>query len=332
MALAAIVVFVAANAGCSVATTLPVLLVWRVLAGSGAGAAMVCAFGSIRDYFEGRAGQSKLSYVTSIMLVSPMVAPAGGTLLMHAFGWRGIFIALVVIGSGLLYLVWSFLPENVRTRRAELLTPGSVMTAYADVLSNSECRGYILVNAAAFGALFAYVSGSSLFFIGVLGLSPSHYSMVFALTSFGIMAGAFISGRLGHRHCAPDTLLGAGVLLALGSSVAALVASAAGWTSLPGMLVIFAVASFSFGIIAPNASHAALQPLPNRAGIVSAVAGSLQVLVGSLASVYVVSWSNARPGLSMAVSMTFCSTAAAAAYFLGARMHTRVPCGLDEFS
>ena len=321
VALAAIVTFIAANAGCSAATSLPSLLAWRVLAGSGAGAAMVSAFGIIRDHFEGHAGQTKMSYVTSIMLVSPMLAPAGGTLLMQPFGWRGIFIALVVIGLGLLYLVWSFLPEKAQARRVKPLTPGSVIAAYAEVLTHPQCLGYILINAAAFGALFAYVSGSSLFFIGALALSPLEYSLIFALTSFAIMAGAFVSGRLG-QHIAPETLLGAGVLLAFGSSIAAVVASAAGWTNLPGMVAVFAIASFSFGLIAPNAGHAALQPLPDRAGIVSAVAGSIQVLVGSLSSVYVVAWVGCRPALSMAFAMAVCSTAATATYLYNAKVRT----------
>jgi MFS transporter, DHA1 family, multidrug resistance protein len=40
--------------------------------------------------------------------------------------------------------------------------------------------GYILVNAAAFGTLFAYVSGSSLFLINVVELNPVQYGLVFA--------------------------------------------------------------------------------------------------------------------------------------------------------
>ena len=50
---------------------------------------------------------------------------------------------------------------------------------------NPLCLGYILINAAAFGALFAYVSGSSLFLINVVGLRPSQFGLVLAATSPG---------------------------------------------------------------------------------------------------------------------------------------------------
>jgi hypothetical protein len=49
----------------------------------------------------------------------------------------------------------------------------------------------MLVNAAGFGALFAYVSGSFLYFVGTVGLSAAQYGVLFAGTSIGIMAGAF---------------------------------------------------------------------------------------------------------------------------------------------
>jgi MFS transporter, DHA1 family, multidrug resistance protein len=40
-------------------------------------------------------------------------------------------------------------------------------------MQHPVCRGYILVSAAATGAIFAYVAGSSLFFVNVVGLRPT---------------------------------------------------------------------------------------------------------------------------------------------------------------
>lgn len=89
----------------------------------------------------------------------------------------------------------------------------------------------MLVNAAAFGALFAYVSGSSLFFIGAAGLSSSQYSVVFAATSVGIMAGTFANGQVSTQGVAPDRLLLTGLVTALVSMVLAMVF----WSTLAGV-------------------------------------------------------------------------------------------------
>jgi hypothetical protein len=66
----------------------------------------------------------------------------------------------------------------------------------------------------AFGALFAYVSGSSLFLINIVGLRPEQYGLVFAATSLGIMGGAFVNSRLSASGVLPDYPLSIGLGLA----------------------------------------------------------------------------------------------------------------------
>ena len=200
-------------------------------------------------------------------------------------------------------------------------TIGRVFRGYRQVLGHIACRGYIVTNAAAFGALFAYVSGSSLFFIGALGWSRGAYSLVFAVTSCAIMAGALASGRLSSHGVGIEVLLGLGVSLAVASSVLLLLVLLCGWMWAPGLLLLIVAGTFGFGLIAPNATHAALQPLPNLAGTVSAVAGSLQVLVGAASSAFVVSVSG-RPGLAMALAMVVCSLTAYLSC-AGLHRHTR---------
>jgi len=67
---------------------------------------------------------------------------------------------------------------------------------YLRVLMHPLCLGHILVNAATFGALFAYVSGSSQFLTNVAGLSPEQHGLVFAATSLSVLVGAFLNSRL----------------------------------------------------------------------------------------------------------------------------------------
>src|SRR3981189_3741195 len=93
-------------------------------------------------------------------------------------------------------------------------SPSVIARNYLRVLMHPLCLGYILVNAAAFGALFAYVSGSSLFLINVVGLRPLQYGLVFAATSLGIMAGGFLNGRLSARRLLPAYPLTVGLVLA----------------------------------------------------------------------------------------------------------------------
>jgi MFS transporter, DHA1 family, multidrug resistance protein len=325
--LGAVALFAAASLGCTAAHSLPALLAWRVVQGMGAGVGMTTALAIIRDLFDGAAGRAKLSYVASLMLFIPTIAPAAGTAMLTVGSWRSIYGLLAGIGLVLLCILGLYFRESARMDNAERLSPAAMLRDYAHVLTHPTCLGYIIVNAAGFGALFAYVSGSSLFFIDAVGLSRGQYSLVFAATSIGIMMGAFVNGRLSEKGVATAYPLGTGVALALASSLCLLAAIVAGWIWVPGLAGIFVVATMAFGLIAPNATYAAMQPLPDHAGTVSAVAGSVQVLTGSASSVLVVSFGGWHPGLSMAVSMVFWSALALLAHLGLARLAGRREAG-----
>jgi MFS transporter, DHA1 family, multidrug resistance protein len=85
----------------------------------------------------------------------------------------------------------------------------------------------------AFGALFAYVSGSSPFLINIVGLRPEQYGLVFAATSLGIMGGAFVNSRLSASGVLPDYLLSIGLGLAALSATSLLAMTLADWMPLP---------------------------------------------------------------------------------------------------
>src|SRR5258706_14800542 len=183
----ACLLFVIAGIGCALAQSLPTLLVWRVIQGAGAGASMTIALAIIRDLFEGQAARTKLSYVAIATMIVPMIAPTAGAALLALGGWRAIHAVLAGVGLLLLLAMLLGFAESARVDAANRLVPSVIARNYLRVLMHPLCLGYILVNAAAFGTLFAYVSGSSLFFINVVGLSPEQYGFVFAATSLGIM-------------------------------------------------------------------------------------------------------------------------------------------------
>jgi DHA1 family bicyclomycin/chloramphenicol resistance-like MFS transporter len=168
----ACMVFSAAGIGCALAYSLPMLLMWRVVQGAGAGASMTIALAIIRDLFEGQAARTKTSYVAIATMIVPMIAPAAGAALLALGGWRLVHGALAGVGLVLLPAILAGFAESARIEPGSRLAPSVIARNYLRILMHPVCLGYILVNAAAFGALFAYVSGSSLFLINAVGLRP----------------------------------------------------------------------------------------------------------------------------------------------------------------
>jgi DHA1 family bicyclomycin/chloramphenicol resistance-like MFS transporter len=315
----ACVLFIVAGIGCSFAQSLTALLAWRVVQGAGAGASMTVALAIARDLFEGQAARTKFSQVAVAMMVVPMIAPTLGAALLALGGWR--LIHAVLAGVGLLLLLaisWGF-GESARLDPANRLTPSVIARNYVRVLTHPLCLGYILVNAAAFGTLFAYVSGSSLFLINVVGLRPDQFGVVFAVTSLGIMAASFLNGRLSSWGVSPGYPLAAGLVVAAGSAVLLLAMTLAGWMPLPLVIPLLVLASLGFGLIAPNAMAGAMQPLPEIAGAAGAATGFVQMTIGAIASGCVTALYDGHSALSMTAIMAVCSLVALVSYLWLAR-------------
>jgi DHA1 family bicyclomycin/chloramphenicol resistance-like MFS transporter len=312
--LGAVALFAVASFGCAASHSLAALLTWRAAQGMGAGVATTLTFAIVNDLFDGAAGRAKLSDLAILMLFVPMLAPAAGTAVLAVGDWRGIYWLLAGGGLVLLCAVWLALGESARPHHPGRLNPAVMLRGYVQALRQPACLGYILVNAASFGALFAYISGSSLLLIDALGLSRAEYSMAYAATFIGIMVSVLLNGRLSLWGVAPAYPLRTGIALAFGSAVLFLTAILTGWIGVPGLIAILVAGTMGFGLIVPNAMHAAMQPLPAHAGAVSAMAAFVQVLAQSASSAVVVSFNDRKPGLSMAAAMILWSAVALIAY------------------
>jgi DHA1 family bicyclomycin/chloramphenicol resistance-like MFS transporter len=315
--------FAVAGIGCASARSLPTLLLWRVVQGAGAGASMTTTLAIVRDLFEGQAARTRFSYVAIATMVVPMIAPTAGAVLLVLGGWRAIHAVLAGVGLLLMLAMLIGFAESARIDPANRLLPSVIVRNYLRVLTHPRCLGYMLVNAAAFGALFAYVSGSSLFLINVVGLKPGQYGLVFAATSLGIMGGAFLNGRLSAWGVAPDYPLTIGLALAVVTATVLLMMTLADWMLLPPVISLLVLGNFAFGLIAPNAMQGAMQPLPQIAGAAGAATGCIQMTTGAVVSGLVAVFYDEHSALSMTALMALCSLAALVSYLLLARSAER---------
>jgi MFS transporter, DHA1 family, multidrug resistance protein len=303
----ACLLFTVASVGCAMARSLVDLLAWRVVQGAGAGASMTMAFAIVRDLFEGHAARTKISYITMATMVVPMIAPTAGVALLDFGGWRTIHIVLAGVGMLLLLTMLFGFSESATLHPTSRLAPSVIASNYIRVLTHPACLGYLLVSAAAFGALFAYVSGSSLFLINVVGLQPQQYGLVFAATSLGTMGGSFLSSRLNIMKFAPSYPLAFGLALAAVTTTLLLLMTLAGYMPLPVVIPQLVLGNLAFGLIMPNAMERVMEPLPQIAGAAGAAMGCIQMATGAAASGLVATLYDGRSALSMTALMALCS-------------------------
>jgi DHA1 family bicyclomycin/chloramphenicol resistance-like MFS transporter len=296
--------------------SLGALLVWRFLMGAGAGTCQVLVLAMVRDLFAGAEARARQSYVNLASGVAPIVAPTLGVWVAAAGGgWRAIYGALGA-GAAVLFVVAALcLGETApRGAAAPRLTVRAVAASYARVLRHRVSVGYALVVALSFGSLFAYVTGSPLVVIGLMGVSPRSYGLLFASTAFGLMIGAFTNARLLRRGVAYRRLIGAGLATVTAVTLVLLALATAGWLRVWSLVPLVVVGHVGHGVLRPNAAQGALEPLPGIAGVASAVLSALQMVAGALASAAAAAFFDGRTPRAMTGTMAVCALGAAAAY------------------
>ena len=299
----------------SFSRSLHALLIWRTLMGIGAGGCQVLVLAVVRDLFTGAEARVKQSYVNLAGGVAPIIAPTLGIAMATFGGWRAIYAALAIGGTVLLTIASIGLVESGRRGAPGSLTARTVVDNYVRVLRHPVAFGYVLVIALNFGSLFAYVSGSSLVLIGLLGISRRTYGLLFAATSLGLMVGALTSATLSARGVSQGRLIRWGLAVIVGSSLALLMLTLVGKLGAPALVGLVIVGFVGQGIVRPNAAQGALEPMSSIAGVASAVMSGTQMLTGALASALVASLFNGRSAIAVTGIMALCATVSALIYW-----------------
>ncbi len=148
------VITIIASIGCAMAPSLPALLAWRALQGAGTAAPGMMAIAIVHDLFDEKAARAKISFIVGAINVVPMIAPTCGAAILALGGWRLIYLPPFGAALLLLLVISRGFTESASIDSTSRLAPSTVMRDYLSVFAEPVCIGYILVNAAAAGAVF----------------------------------------------------------------------------------------------------------------------------------------------------------------------------------
>jgi DHA1 family bicyclomycin/chloramphenicol resistance-like MFS transporter len=298
--------------------SLGALLFWRLLMGAGAGTGFVIVVAMVRDLFSGAEARVRQSYVNLAAGVAPVIAPTVGVAVAALGGWRAIYGALAAGATVLCIAAWFALDESLATDQKDGSSYGEhfarIRSGYARVLQHPVSTGFILMVALNFGALFAYVSGSSLVMIGVLGVSKRAYGLLFACTSLGLMVGSLTNARLSRRGVPHHRLIWWGMLAIAGTAILLLVLSFTGAVSVLALVPLAVVGFVGHGMVRPNVVQGALEPVPEVAGVASALMSAGQMVVGASVSALVSTLFDGRTAHSMTGLQALCAILAVLVY------------------
>jgi DHA1 family bicyclomycin/chloramphenicol resistance-like MFS transporter len=279
--LAGLGAFVAGSALCALAPGIGTLIAARVVQSVGAAAGMVLARAIVRDLHDRERSASVIAYLTTAMVVAPMLAPTIGAVLIDLISWRAIFVLVALLGA---VLTWQTGHRLMETRMiAGAAGWGGVWLGAGTLLRNPAFAAYALQSTFAIAVFFSFISGAPYFMIDVLGRSATEYGLYFILVSAGFMAGNLLAARITAR-VGLDRMILIGSVLGLAGTLLVL-ALLLGWGWLP--LALFGpmlAAAFANGLTIPNAQAGAISVDPRLAGTASGLAGFLQMLAAAVVS------------------------------------------------
>lgn len=312
--------YVVAAAACAMASDVEALMAWRFVQAAGSCAGVVVSRAMIRDRLEAHESARAFSSLMLVMGLAPILAPLAGGAVLAAFGWRAIFWVMAASGALVLLFVHLRLEESLDPARATPLHLGRVFRNYAELLRDHEFVGYSLCAGFAQSGMFAYIAGSPFVLIELHGIDPSHYGFVFGANALGLIGmsqanAALVRGRSLNQvlRVALFAPLLAGLLLAA--------VNLGDVATLPVLLLCFFVFVAALGCIMPNASALALTHQGHRAGTASALLGTLQFGLGTIAGAAVSIWHDGT-ALPLGVVMAVSGTGALLMHRIGQRAAT----------
>lgn len=197
--LAGVGVFTLASVGCALAESVGSLVAWRVLQGLSGGAGMVVARAIVRDLFDAVEAQRMMSQMVLFFGIAPAVAPlVGGVLFVHA-GWHSIFWFLAAVSLALFVVCWRLLPETLPVEKRHPMAVAPLLRGYLELGRDARFMVLTLASVLPFNGFFLYVLSSPVWLGEHLGLAPTQFFIYFVLSIGGVMAGAFVCGRLAGR-------------------------------------------------------------------------------------------------------------------------------------
>ncbi|MBN2320719.1 MAG: multidrug effflux MFS transporter [Acidobacteria bacterium] len=192
-------IFSVASIGCALAGSVQALMFFRALQGATAGTGMIVGRAVVRDLYEGAEAQKLMSHVATIFTIAPVLAPVVGGWLQVWFGWRAVFVFLVIFALLLLFFCRRALPETLPRSKRQRLVPAFLARSYWKALTT----GPFVLSSVSLGicnaGFFIYIMSAPRFLMTHLGLRETDFLWLFGPIAVGMMIGAGISGRVAGK-------------------------------------------------------------------------------------------------------------------------------------
>jgi DHA1 family bicyclomycin/chloramphenicol resistance-like MFS transporter len=173
------------------------LILFRILQSIGCWAATAVGTAIVKDVYQGARRLKILAVVQSMGMISPIVSPIIGAVILSVFSWRGVFVVLTFIG--LVTISGSIAMEET----IGLRYTGSIFKSIGrlGVVAKNKAFTSLLINFSMMSiATMSFITASSYIYVDNFGVSEKMYSYYFAANAVFFLLGPLVYIRLSKSY------------------------------------------------------------------------------------------------------------------------------------
>ncbi|MFN3576864.1 MAG: multidrug effflux MFS transporter [Tabrizicola sp.] len=273
--------FILGTVICALAPSIGWLVAGRMVQGLGGAANMVVLRAVIRDLATGPQATRMMSTIMIVIAVSPLLAPLSGAGLLALGDWRLIFWALLVAACLSFFLIHFAVPETLTDANRQPFDLAAFRSGTRVLLAD---RGFMVMTflaGFAFASFFVFIASAAFVYRQEFGLTPTQFSLAFAVNAIGFFAASQFASTLSRRLGTLRMIAGATVGFAL-ATFAGFGLALAGLASLPATMTTLFVGNIFLGVILPTAQVQALEDHGEIAGLASSLGGTMQMVAAGV--------------------------------------------------
>ena len=263
------------------------LLIMRFVQGLGAAACMSMARVIINDSFNKTEAAEKLSLITAIMVIFPLISLILGGFIAQTIGWVGtmyvFFIFGLIILTGSVYNI-----SETKIEKINNLNISKITNSFLDVLKNTKFLNFTFIGSIQTGVFFSSF-GFMPYEFARLGVSPLEFGFWLSFTGIGYFLGNILNRNYASKY-GIEALIIFGSFFSFLSYFSMLILNLNAFThplyiSIP--LIIFGLGN---GFTVANCIIGGVSTTGNNSGTATGIAGALQMSSGGLIGSIIISY------------------------------------------
>ena len=263
------------------------LLTMRAVQGLGAAACMSMARVIINDSFNKTEAAEKLSLITAIMVIFPLISLILGGFIAQTIGWVGtmyvFFIFGLIILTGSVYNI-----SETKITKINNLNFSKITNSFLDVLKNTKFLNFTFIGSIQTGVFFSSF-GFMPYEFARLGVSPLEFGFWLSFTGIGYFLGNILNRNYASKY-GIEALIIFGCFFSFLSYFSMLILNLNAFThplyiSIP--LIVFGLGN---GFTVANCIIGGVSTTGNNSGTATGIAGALQMSSGGLIGSIIISY------------------------------------------